>query len=53
MYDALGFKIETKQIIKKKKKKKRKIFIPTRLSAREEGGLLPIYRSENFLQEKN
>ena len=52
MDDALGFKIETKQIIKKKKKK-RKIFIPTRLSAREEGGLLPIYRSENFLQEKN
>ena len=49
MDDALGFKIETKQTIKKKM---RKIFIPTRLSAREEGGLLPIYRSENSLQEK-
>ena len=49
MNDALGFKIETKQTIKKM----RKIFIPTRLSAREEGRLLPIYRSENFLQEKN
>ena len=49
MDDALGFKIETKQTIKKNEK----IFIPTRLSARKEGGLLPIYRSENFLQEKN